>query len=127
MFRSRFQFRKYDFANYLSTLLLNSECRDAAFAIRAYNVELAQIRSSTTETMAGKMRYQFWSDAVDLAFTGKPSRHPVVQCIAATARKHPLLTSSLLKDMLNGRANDNKTNVAFETVEVCTDAFRWYV
>ena len=35
--------RKYDYENYLTTLLLPEGCRAAAFVIRAFNIELAQV------------------------------------------------------------------------------------
>ena len=36
-------FRKYDYENFLATLLLPKTARRAAFAIRAFNVEIAQV------------------------------------------------------------------------------------
>ena len=38
-----FSSRKSDYENYLSTLLLPKEIQRAAFALRAFNVELAQV------------------------------------------------------------------------------------
>lgn len=34
--------RKYDYENYLSTLLLPKELRPSAFALRAFNVEVSR-------------------------------------------------------------------------------------
>lgn len=39
--------------------------RRAAFATRAFNVEIAQIRDVTSTPQIGEMRFQFWLDTVD--------------------------------------------------------------
>ena len=39
-----FFFRKCDYENYLATLLLPKDIQRAAFALRAFNVELSQVR-----------------------------------------------------------------------------------
>lgn len=39
-----FIYRKYDFENYLSCLLLPESVRSAAFVIRAFNIEISQVR-----------------------------------------------------------------------------------
>ena len=36
-------FRKYDYENYLSTLLLPTQARSSIFAVRAFNIEIAQV------------------------------------------------------------------------------------
>ncbi|KAK7492253.1 hypothetical protein BaRGS_00016550 [Batillaria attramentaria] len=57
--------KKYDHENYLCCLLLPKDLQRAAFAIRAFNVELAQVRDVVSEKKIGAMRLQFWKDTVE--------------------------------------------------------------
>lgn len=43
-----FFFRKYDYENFLTTLLYPKSYRSAAFAIRSLNVEIAQVSAFLT-------------------------------------------------------------------------------
>ena len=43
--------------------------RRFAFAIRAFNIELAQIRDLTSHENIAQMRLKFWSEAVDVLFS----------------------------------------------------------
>lgn len=43
IFCLRFSNRKFDYENFLCTLLMNGESRRDALAIRAFNVEIAKI------------------------------------------------------------------------------------
>eukprot|EP00040_Diaphanoeca_grandis_P025751 m.143129 g.143129 ORF g.143129 m.143129 type:complete len:365 (+) comp30292_c0_seq1:370-1464(+) len=107
--------RKQDHSNYLCTLLLDSSIRDAAFTIRAFNVEVAQIRDSTREKLTGKMRYQFWRDGIDMAFAGTPSKHPVTVNLAHMLQKHNL-PQGFFHEMINARVNDHD-NTGFKSLE----------
>lgn len=64
--------RKYDFENYLSTLLLkSSSLRRSAFAIRAFNAELSQIRDLTSTQLMAQLRLQFWFDLMDQIYNNE--------------------------------------------------------
>jgi NADH dehydrogenase [ubiquinone] 1 alpha subcomplex assembly factor 6 len=64
--------RKYDFENYLSTLLIkSSSLRRSAFAIRAFNAELSQIRDLTSTQLMAQLRLQFWSDLIDQIYSNE--------------------------------------------------------
>ncbi|XP_078034657.1 NADH dehydrogenase (ubiquinone) complex I, assembly factor 6 homolog sicily isoform X2 [Augochlora pura] len=82
--------RKYDYENFLCTLSLSAETRSAAFAIRAFNVEVAQVQDQTRDSKIGEMRLKFWSDAVNNTFKGNPPRSPVMLELARILRKHSL-------------------------------------
>lgn len=99
--------RRFDHSNYLCTLLLDENTRDAAFAVRAINVEMAQIRDATREQLAGQMRYQFWQDAIELIYAGRPSRHPVTAALADAVERHDL-PQGFFVEMLNARVDDQK-------------------
>ena len=98
---------RFDHSNYLCTLLLDKNSRDSAFAVRAINVEMAQIRDATREQLAGQMRYQFWHDAIELIYAGRSSRHPVTAALMAAIERHDL-PQGLFVEMLNARVDDQK-------------------
>ncbi|CAF0820452.1 unnamed protein product [Didymodactylos carnosus] len=62
--------RKYDYENFLCVGLLKPiQKQRSAIAIRAFNVELAQIRDNVSDQQIGRMRLQFWRDTVDDCFS----------------------------------------------------------
>ncbi|XP_005098752.1 NADH dehydrogenase (ubiquinone) complex I, assembly factor 6 [Aplysia californica] len=69
--------RKSDYENYLATLLLPKNVQRAAFALRAFNVELAQVRDVVSDKTIGLMRMQFWKDSMSRIFQGDPPQTPV--------------------------------------------------
>lgn len=64
--------RKYDYENYLASLLLQqSDLRRTALALRAFNVELSQIRDLTKTDSIAQIRFQFWMDIIDDVYKNK--------------------------------------------------------
>lgn len=55
-----------DYEGYLVGLLFPAQHRRAYFAVRAFNVEIATIRDQVPRSalQAGRMRFQFWRDAL---------------------------------------------------------------
>ncbi|XP_031572285.1 NADH dehydrogenase (ubiquinone) complex I, assembly factor 6-like isoform X2 [Actinia tenebrosa] len=79
-----------DYENFLCTLLLPKATRNSALAIRAFNVELAQIQDMVTEKHIGKMRIQFWKDTMEKIYKGHPPQHPVALAVIEAVQKHNL-------------------------------------
>uniref|UniRef100_A0A7N5KAX6 NADH dehydrogenase (ubiquinone) complex I, assembly factor 6 n=1 Tax=Ailuropoda melanoleuca TaxID=9646 RepID=A0A7N5KAX6_AILME len=69
--------RKRDYEGYLCSLLLPAESRSSAFALRAFNVELAQVKDSVSEKTIGLMRMKFWKKTVDDIYCDNPPQQPV--------------------------------------------------
>ncbi|XP_030880082.1 NADH dehydrogenase (ubiquinone) complex I, assembly factor 6 isoform X1 [Leptonychotes weddellii] len=69
--------RKRDYEGYLCSLLLPAESRSSAFALRAFNVELAQVKDSVSEKTIGLMRMEFWKKTVDDIYCDNPPQQPV--------------------------------------------------
>lgn len=65
LFKSLFIIRQRDYEGYLCVPFFPADKRNAQYAIRAFNVELASIRENVSKTEIGKMRMQFWKDTVD--------------------------------------------------------------
>ncbi|XP_076331270.1 NADH dehydrogenase (ubiquinone) complex I, assembly factor 6 homolog sicily [Tachypleus tridentatus] len=82
--------RKYDYENYLATLLLPKESRSAAIAIRAFNTELSQVKDMVSSTHAGTMRIQFWKDTLDQIFQGQPPQQPIALELARILKRQKL-------------------------------------
>ncbi|XP_008973413.1 NADH dehydrogenase (ubiquinone) complex I, assembly factor 6 isoform X2 [Pan paniscus] len=69
--------RKRDYEGYLCSLLLPAESRSSVFALRAFNVELAQVKDSVSEKTIGLMRMQFWKKTVEDIYCDNPPHQPV--------------------------------------------------
>ncbi|HYD19690.1 MAG TPA: phytoene/squalene synthase family protein [Patescibacteria group bacterium] len=83
--------RKHDPDRFLLTLLAKPAARDDLLALYAFNYEIARTRETVTETRLGLIRLQWWRDALDGIFAGKPPlRHEVVEPLAAVIRKYNL-------------------------------------
>lgn len=60
------QVRKYDRENYLAALFIEDHrIKRIVFALRAFNVELSQIRDRTSDSDRAKIRFHFWSKLID--------------------------------------------------------------
>lgn len=69
--------RKSDYENFLCTLLLPLDIKSAAFAVRAFNVEVAQVEDQVSDSRIGAMRMQFWMGALNDTYNGHPPKSPV--------------------------------------------------
>jgi len=92
-----------DHDNFLCMLLLPNRVRHAAFAIRAFNIEIAQIQDVTSETHISEMRMKFWKETLDLIYQDKPPSHPVAVALAVSLQQHKL-TKRWFKRLLDARS-----------------------
>ncbi|XP_041376503.1 NADH dehydrogenase (ubiquinone) complex I, assembly factor 6-like isoform X2 [Gigantopelta aegis] len=69
--------RKNDHENFLCCLLLSGAVQRAAFALRAFNIELAQVRDTVTDGNRGLMKMQFWKDGIEQIYRKTPPQTPV--------------------------------------------------
>lgn len=82
--------RKYDYENFLCTLLLPTKVRAAAFAIRAFNIEIAQVQDLVSNIEIGNMRMHFWKDALERIYKGQPPHQPVARELTKVLNRHKL-------------------------------------
>lgn len=94
--------KQYDYENYLCSLLLPAGVRRSAFSIRAFNVELAQIRDVVSKADIGLMRIHFWKDAVERVYKGSPPEHPVAQELSVLVHSKQL-SRQWLNRMIDSR------------------------
>ncbi|XP_070604146.1 NADH dehydrogenase (ubiquinone) complex I, assembly factor 6 isoform X2 [Erythrolamprus reginae] len=94
--------RKRDYEGFLCALLLPAESRASVLALRAFNVELAQIRDSVTEKTIGLMRIEFWRKAVEDIYQDSPPQQPVaIELWKAVRRQN--LTKRWLMNIIDQR------------------------
>jgi NADH dehydrogenase [ubiquinone] 1 alpha subcomplex assembly factor 6 len=83
--------RQHDRDRYLTTLFAPAERRGALTALYAFNFEVAKTREIVREPLLGRIRLQWWREAIDAIYRGLPPRkHEVVEPLAAAIRRHDL-------------------------------------
>jgi len=98
--------RTSDHTNFLCGTLLPPKARDSYFAFRAFNSQAASIADQVKEPMMGRIRFQFWRDAVrDIYEEGRASENPVSSELLRAVQKHQL-TRRWLDRMLDAREAD---------------------
>ena len=98
--------RRHDRDRYQTALFAPAAHRDALFALYAFNYEVARIRESVREPMLGLIRLQWWRDALDEIYAGKPPRrHEVVQPLAEAIGARGLSRAHFMA-LLDARATD---------------------
>jgi NADH dehydrogenase [ubiquinone] 1 alpha subcomplex assembly factor 6 len=79
--------RRHDRDRYQTALFAPARCRDALFALYAFNYEIARVCERVSEPMLGHIRLQWWREVVAEAYAGGPvRRHDVVEALAVAIR-----------------------------------------
>ena len=78
--------RKYDYESYLATLMLKQpDVGKTGFAIRALNVEVAQVQDVTSNPAIALARFSFWYDVLEDLYSesdgGRFSGNPVAKSL----------------------------------------------
>src|SRR5579862_1420843 len=83
--------QRNDRDRFQTALFAPGERRDALFALYAFNFEVARIREVTREPMIGRIRLQWWRDAIAEIYAGAtPRRHDIAEALAGSIRDHRL-------------------------------------
>ncbi|KAI8380951.1 isoprenoid synthase domain-containing protein [Radiomyces spectabilis] len=107
--------RQRDYDAYLCVPFYPAQLRNAQYAIRAFNVELASVRENVSKTEIGKMRMQFWKDTIDKVFAGRPPQQPIALALAE-ALKSCDLSSMWFKRIISERS-ENLDDHQFMTIK----------
>ncbi|CAE6415257.1 unnamed protein product [Rhizoctonia solani] len=97
--------RKHDYEAYLCSYFYPRAAQPGYFALRALNVELAMIRETVSRPIIGKMRMQFWRDAIKSITSNKPVKHPIAIALHE-ASQMAKLPPYYLKRMVDARDED---------------------
>jgi len=96
--------QKRDYPSYLQISFIPESTRDAHLAICALNVEMALIPDQISNQYARGMRMQFWKDAVENCFQGKPKAEPVSILLAHVLQSESVqLTKSFFQTIITER------------------------
>ncbi|XP_052768501.1 NADH dehydrogenase (ubiquinone) complex I, assembly factor 6-like [Mya arenaria] len=112
--------KKCDYEGFLCTLLYEKKYRPAAYALRAFYIELAQVQDVTSDRMRAYMRFQFWKDAIDKTFKGKPPQTPITEEVAKLIEKHNV-SKMWFTRIIDERVRQVETDM-FRTLKEVEDA-----
>lgn len=103
--------QRYDYPSYLLSTFQPPRSLDTFLALRALNVDLALIPDNVTNSVVGRMRYQFWTETVDKAFRGVPPAQPVAILLNHVLENGVQLTKPYVLRMIAERERriDNMT------------------
>jgi NADH dehydrogenase [ubiquinone] 1 alpha subcomplex assembly factor 6 len=98
--------RRHDRNRYQTALFAPAACREALFALYAFNYEIARARESVTQPALGRMRLEWWRENVAAAYRDGPvRRHPAVEALTAVIRGAGL-TRAHLDRAIDARESD---------------------
>lgn len=87
------QVRRQDQERYLTALFAPAACREDLFALYAFNLEVAKTAEVVSEAMIGRIRLQWWREAIEEIYEnngGRPRAHAVVEPLAGAVTRHDL-------------------------------------
>ncbi len=99
------QVRRFDRGRFLTAQFAPAERREDLLTLYAFNVELAKVREVVREPLIGRMRLQWWRDALDAMAAGSPRLHAVAQPLAELWRRRGL-ERALLERLVDARETD---------------------
>ncbi|MDX2144662.1 MAG: phytoene/squalene synthase family protein [Rhodospirillaceae bacterium] len=114
--------RREDRDRFITAMFMPADRRADVMALMAFNVEVARIRESVSETLVGRMKLQWWRDVVEGIYAGRgaPQGNPVTEALATVimARKLPRADFDAL---LATRARDLESDERGFTHSAVTD------
>lgn len=87
-------------------MLAEPRIREALLTLYAFHYELAKIPEFTSEPMMGAIRYQWWREAIDEIYLGKPVRRHEVTTPLAQIVKAFNIPRFHIDQLINGRERD---------------------
>ncbi len=83
--------KQQDPDRFLISMFMDSSCREALWALFAFNHEIAKTREVVSETTLGHIRLQWWRDAIAAVYEGGAvPEHEVMGPLAAAIRQYDL-------------------------------------
>src|SRR5438132_6960426 len=98
--------RRHDRDRFQTALFAPAARREALFALYAFNYEIARVRERVSEPTLGRIRLEWWREAIADAYGGGPvRRHQVVEPLTASIRQHDL-TQEHFEPLIDAREHD---------------------
>ena len=99
------QVRTFDPDRYLITIAGPKKFRAALFGLYAFNLEISKTRETVSEPMLGRIRLQWWREAIEGIYQGTPRNHEVILALAFVIESHSL-SRQHFEEMIDGREFD---------------------
>jgi phytoene/squalene synthetase len=117
------QLRRFDRDRYLTVVAAPQQAASALAVLYAFNLEIALVRDSVSETMLGRIRLQWWREAIAELYEGRPRRHAVLDSLAALHARIPL-TRAHFERMIDARESELDDTIPndLEALEAYADA-----
>ena len=80
--------RVADFDRYLCALFAKKAERDSLFSLIVFNSEIAKIRTLVNEPLIGRMRLQWWRDAIEGIYKGNVPEHDALRPLFYALKRH---------------------------------------
>lgn len=84
-----------DYDRFAVSLFAPAACREALWALYAFNLEVGRVRFVVREPLLGRIRLQWWRDSIDGIYRGTATNEPISLAIAACLSRHRLSRQSL--------------------------------
>lgn len=82
--------RRQDRERYLTALFAPAGRREDLFALYAFNLEVAKTAEVVSEPMIGRIRLQWWREAIAGLYDGRPRTHAVIGPLARAVERRGL-------------------------------------
>jgi phytoene synthase len=97
--------RAADKDRFLAALFAPAAHRGALHALYAFNIEIARVRESIHEPLAGEIRLQWWTDAIAGQAAGDVAANPVAAALLSAVARYRL-PAELLTGLIAARRFD---------------------
>ncbi len=87
---------RHDKDRYLASLFVPEDKRPHLWALYAFNYEIARVRETITQPLAGEVRLQWWSEALGSLDADGSAEHPVLGAISAAVKAGSLPIPALI-------------------------------
>lgn len=115
------QVRTFDPDRYLIAISAPKMSRVALFVLYAFNLEISKTRETVSEPMLGRIRLQWWREAIEGIYQGTPRTHEVVTALAFVIENQSL-SRQHFEDMIEGREFDLEDREPAEMSELLSYA-----
>ncbi|MEH6631945.1 MAG: phytoene/squalene synthase family protein [Halopseudomonas aestusnigri] len=79
-----------DYDRYLTCLFAPEECRNALFALYAFNQEIAKTAEVVSEPLTGMIRLQWWRESIQGIYDRTPRKHVIVEALSEAIHQFSL-------------------------------------
>lgn len=97
--------RRLDRDRFVTALFAPPEARERLMLLYAFNAEVARVRESVHESLAGMIRLQWWREALAGEREAETARHPVAGPLLAACRAHKV-SGAAFERLLEARERD---------------------